>query len=138
MKLRKLFLFQCPNQVQKKFLSRTGESECVTFNLTELSTKPPDYLPPAGMVFGDRCPIRCLRDFFCSTVIVPGKARNGSAGGLVNSAVTALFTKPLYGLSPYRTTSGGCSCQRLPLTANGHFSVPQELYQSNQWNGREP
>ena len=24
------------------------------------------------------------------------------------------------------------------LTANGHFSVPQELYQSNQWNGREP
>ena len=31
----------------------------------------------------------------------------------------------------------GRSCWRLPLTANGHFSVPQELYQSKSWNGRE-
>ena len=33
---------------------------------------------------------------------------------------TALFTKPPYSLPPYRTT-GGRSCRRLPLTANGHF-----------------
>ena len=52
--------------------------------------------------------------------------------------LTALFTKPPYGLPPYRTTSGGHSCWQLPLTANGHFSVPQELYQANQWNNREP
>ena len=31
----------------------------------------------------------------------------------------------------------GHSCQQLPLTANGHFSVPQELYQWKSWNGRE-
>ena len=31
---------------------------------------------------------------------------------------------------PYRTVSVDCSCQRLPFTANGHFSVPQELYQA--------
>ena len=30
----------------------------------------------------------------------------------------------------------GHSCQGLPLTANGHFSVPQELYQSKSWNDR--
>ena len=35
-----------------------------------------------------------LRDFFCSTGIVLGKAGNGYAGDFVNSAVTALFTKP--------------------------------------------
>ena len=29
----------------------------------------------------------------------------------------------------------GLSCWQLPLTANGHFSVPQELYQSKSWNG---
>ena len=52
--------------------------------------------------------------------------------------LTALFTKPPYSLPPYRMTSGGCSCQWLPLTANGHFPVPQEFYQANQWNGREP
>ena len=59
-----------------------------------------------------------------------GTALNREASSFVNSAVTALFTKPPYGLPPYRTTSGGRSCQWLPLTANGHFSVPQELYQA--------
>ena len=72
------------------------------------------------------------------SVIVPGKAGNGSAGCFVNSAVTALFTKPSYNLPPYRTVSGGHSCHQLPLKANGHFSVPQESYQANQWNGHEP
>ena len=50
----------------------------------------------------------------------------------------SLFTNLPYGLPPYRTTSGGHSCRWLPLTANGHFSVLQELYQANQWSGREP
>ena len=37
---------------------------------------------------------------------------------------------------PPRSEPG--SCRRLPLTANGHFCVPQELYQLKSWNGREP
>ena len=45
--------------------------------------------------------------------IVPGKAGNSSAGGFVNSAVTVLFTKLLYGLPLYRMWSGGHSNRRL-------------------------
>ena len=56
---------------------------------------------------------------------------------ILSGGLTALFTNPPYGLPPYRTTSGGRSCWQLPLTANGHFSVLQELYQANQWNGCE-
>ena len=47
-----------------------------------------------------------------------------------------------YWLFPKKLLAGtsprGGSCQQLPLTANGHFSVPQELYQLKSWNGREP
>ena len=42
--------------------------------------------------------------------------------------LTALFTKLRYSLLLYRMTSGGRSCWQPPLTANGHFSVPQELF----------
>ena len=38
---------------------------------------------------------------------------------------------------PARMPPRGCSCQWLPLTANGHFSVPQEMYQWKSWNVRE-
>ena len=80
-------------------------------------------MPPAGTVFRDRSPIHSLRDFFRSTEIAPDKAGNGFAGGLLNSVVivlkeqtlTALFTKPLYSLLPYRTVSGGHSVWQLPL-----------------------
>ena len=36
-----------------------------------------------------------------------------------------------------RTPPRGHSCRWLPWTANGRFSVPQELYQSKSWNFRE-
>ena len=85
--------------------------------LTALFTKP-ECLPPARTVFTDRSPIHSFRDFFHSSEIVPDKAGDGSAGGLLNSAVTvlneqtltALFTKLLYSLPPYRMGSGGPFC----------------------------
>ena len=40
----------------------------------------------------------------------------------------AQFTKPLDCLLPYRTVSG--EHPLLPFKANGHFSIPQELYQT--------
>ena len=51
----------------------------------------------------------------------------------VGSLVTGRSQKP-----PGGTPSRDGSCQWLPLTANGHFCVPQELYQFKSWNGREP
>ena len=45
-----------------------------------LFTKLSDCLPLAGTIFSS--PIHGLRDFFRSTEIVPGKARNGSISGL--------------------------------------------------------
>ena len=40
---------------------------------------------------------------------------NREAGGFVNSAVTALFTKLPDGLPPYRMGSGGRSVRRFPI-----------------------
>ena len=62
---------------------------------TALFTKPSDCLPPAGIHSADHSAIYGLRDFLHSTGIVPGKARNSSAGSFVNHAVTALPKKPL-------------------------------------------
>ena len=58
--------------------------------ITALFTQSLDCLPSAGTVFRDCSPIHGLREFFHSTGIVPGKAQNSSASGLV----TVLFTKP--------------------------------------------
>ena len=44
---------------------------------------------------------------------------------------TELITKPM-DLPPAGTLSKEHSCRRLPFTANGHFYVPQELYQSHE------
>ena len=54
--------------------------------------------------------------------------------------LTALFTKLL---APWllaipkklqaRMPPRGHSCQQLPLKANGHFSLPQELYHLKSW-----
>ena len=59
--------------------------------LTALFIKPPDCLLPARTLSSDRFPTQGLRVFFCSTVIVPGNAGKGSAGGLVNSTVKGFF-----------------------------------------------
>ena len=65
-------------------------------------------------------PIDSQWTLFCSTGIVPGKAGNGSAGGFVISAVTALFTKlPAGGRNDLR--------DRSPIHG---FRVFQELYQA--------
>ena len=70
-------------------------------------------------------PFTALRDFFCSTGIVPGKAGNGFAGSFVNCTVTVLFTKP----PAARMVSVGSGHQS-PYTDYEHFSVPLEWYQS--------
>ena len=46
--------------------------------------------------------------------------------------LTVWFTKLPDCVPSYRTVSRDCSCQQLPFTANGHFSIPQELYQAKQ------
>ena len=92
---------------------------------TALFTKLLDCLPLAGTVFRDRAPIHSLRDFFCSTGIVPGKAGNGFAGSFVNCTVTALFTKP-----PAAIMVSVGSGHQSPNTDYEHFPVPLEWYQS--------
>ena len=58
---------------------------------------------------------------------------NSAIHKATGSLVTAVPEKLLAGTPP----TGG-SCWQLPLTANGHFCVPHELYQLKSWNGPEP
>ena len=44
-------------------------------------------LPPAGMLSRDYSSIHGLRDFFRSTGILPGEARNSSSSRFVNRAI---------------------------------------------------
>ena len=55
-----------------------------------------------------------------------GFSRNHKAGGIVICAVTGLFTKPWFNCYQQE-----CSPETiLPSTAEGSFSIPQELYQT--------
>ena len=69
--------------------------------------------------------------------VLHGMAGNYGAGGFVNITVTVQFTKPLDCLLVASMVSR-VFLPVAPFTTNGHFSVPQELYQSNSWNGQEP
>ena len=63
-----------------------------------------------------------------------GKAGNYEAGSFVNSAVTALFTKPLVGIPPVV----GMTPRVVPTTSSIHGLWEfQELYQAKSWNGQE-
>ena len=71
-------------------ISRSRVSTGIPISKSEsLSATHSVALLPAANIFRDPSPIHSLRDFFCSTGIVLGKAGNGSASGLVNNAVTA-------------------------------------------------
>ena len=85
------------------------------------------------------CQIVCCLQEYSSQAIIPFTAKghffllcieslvdsNYGAVDLVNSTVIALCTK-----LPARMLSRDHSCQWLPFTADGHFSVSLEWYQS--------
>ena len=84
----------------------------------------PDCVLPAEMLFRDHYPIHSQGTFFlfCTESLVDS---NYGAVDLLNSTVIALCT-----MLPARMLSRDHFCQWLPFTADGHFSVPLEWYQS--------
>ena len=96
---------------------------------TGLFTKPPvgvllGWNHPQGP-FQPPAPFTAYGSFRNCTRQNHGTARNCEVGSFVNSA-----GKLLYCLSPARTLSRDCSCWQFTFTANGHFSIPLEWYQS--------
>ena len=67
--------------------SSRQSSGLVNSAVTTWFTKP-YYLLPSGTLFRDHS---WLKVFFCSTEIIPGRARNGSANGFVNDNAVRLW-----------------------------------------------
>ena len=76
-------------------------------------------------------PPHWIRQWYCANIHIGEHLQHYSQSRRLLSYWP--FPKKLLAGMPPR----GGSCWWLPLTANGHFCVPQELYQSTSWKGRE-
>ena len=69
-----------------------------------------------------------VTSFMCTTELPSGHFNPCEICGFTHG-LTAQFTKPPDYLPLHTTVSGESSCWQLQFTTNGHFSIPQELYQ---------